>query len=82
MINLIFKDLGTPNEQIWPGYEKLPVVQSVSLPQFQGESDLRIKYDISNDILDDEGYELLMAMLHYNPEKRIIASDALNHPFL
>ena len=43
---------------------------------------MRIKYDISNDILDDEGYELLMAMLHYNPEKRIIASDALNHPFL
>lgn len=29
MINLIFKDLGTPNDDIWPGYSQLPVVQSM-----------------------------------------------------
>ena len=29
MINLIFKDLGTPNDDIWPGYSQLPHVQSM-----------------------------------------------------
>jgi cell division cycle 2-like protein len=32
MINLIFKDLGTPNDTIWPGYSQLPVVQSMQIP--------------------------------------------------
>lgn len=32
MINLIFKDLGTPNDHIWPGYSQLPVVQSMQIP--------------------------------------------------
>jgi serine/threonine protein kinase len=31
--------------------------------------------------MDDQGYDLLMRMLHYDPEQRIIASDALNHEY-
>ena len=43
---------------------------------------MRDKFGLSKDLLDDEGYDLLMRMLHYDPEHRIIASDALNHPYL
>ena len=44
--------------------------------------DLREAYKIPKEVLDDSGYDLLMSLLHYNPEQRIIASDALNHPYL
>ena len=84
MLNLIFANLGTPNDQIWPGFSQLPVIQQVPnlvKHEFPAE-DLREKHGISKEILDDEGYDLMMRMLHYNPEQRIIASDALNHPYL
>lgn len=84
MLNLIFSNLGTPNDQIWPGFSQLPAIQQVPnfvKHQFPAQ-DLREKHGISKDILDDEGYDLMMRMLHYNPEQRIIASDALNHPYL
>jgi len=32
--------------------------------------------------MGDMGYDLLMRMLTYDPSQRIIASDALQHPFL
>ena len=50
--------------------------------QHQPVADLRDKHGVPHDVLDDEGYDLLMQMLRYNPERRIIASDALNHPYL
>ena len=28
-LNQIFKELGTPNDKIWPGYSKLPAVKKV-----------------------------------------------------
>jgi len=38
-------------------------------------------FGISKELLDDTGYDLLIRMLHYDPEQRIIASDALDHPY-
>ena len=81
IINKIFKELGTPNDEIWPGYSQLPVVRRMNLPQCVAVPDLRIKCGIPKELLDDEGYDLLMRMLHYNPEQRIIASDALSHSY-
>ena len=54
----------------------------MQIPQYPAVPDLRTKYNIPKDVLDDSGYDLLMRLLHYNPEQRIIASDALNHPYL
>lgn len=82
MINKIFEVLGTPNDNIWPGYSNLPYVSVINIIQYPAQDDLRDTFGISKDLLDDEGYNLMMRMLHYDPEQRIIASDALMHPYL
>ncbi|KAJ0036576.1 hypothetical protein NQD34_005253 [Periophthalmus magnuspinnatus] len=33
-INKIFKDLGSPSEKIWPGYNELPAVKKMSFTEF------------------------------------------------
>ena len=43
--------------------------------------DLRDHFNLHN-VLDDEGYDLLMKMLVFDPKQRIIASQALEHPYL
>ena len=68
MIKKIFKTLGTPNEEIWPGFSELPVMKQMTFPTHEGDGDLRDKYNISRELLDDQGYNLMMRMLHYNPE--------------
>jgi len=85
MIHKIFEVLGTPTDAIWPGFSNLPVVQTIAqltARHYQPQGDLRDTFGISKDLLDDEGYDLLMRMLHYDPEQRIIAADALTHPYL
>ena len=82
MIDQIFSVLGTPDDEMWPGYSQLPLVNMLNVNKYEAKGDLRDYYGISKELLDDEGYDLMMRMLHYNPEKRIIASDALNHAYL
>ena len=36
---------------------------------------------LREDVLDDDGLELLLQMLQYDPEKRIRAEEALQHPY-
>lgn len=81
MINLIFGAFGTPNVQVWPEYEQMPIVQQIQLPQHKGVGDLRDYHSLQN-VLDDDGYDLLMKMLTFDPKQRIIASQALEHPYL
>jgi cyclin-dependent kinase len=53
MINMIFSTLGTPTEDIWPGFSQLPVSRQMQFPIHQGVGDLRDKYGISRELLDD-----------------------------
>ena len=53
MINRIFEHLGTPNDEKWPGYSQLPHVQTMQMPQHQAVPDLREKYNIPVEVLDD-----------------------------
>eukprot|EP01096_Ripella_sp_DP13-Kostka_P002831 TRINITY_DN1398_c1_g1_i1.p1 TRINITY_DN1398_c1_g1~~TRINITY_DN1398_c1_g1_i1.p1 ORF type:complete len:293 (+),score=120.60 TRINITY_DN1398_c1_g1_i1:326-1204(+) len=72
----IFKILGTPTEEQWPG-----VTELLETNAYVG--DVYPAQDIRNIVvgLDDLGYDLLNKMLQYEPNRRISADQALNHPF-
>ncbi|XP_078443362.1 cyclin-dependent kinase B2-1-like [Wolffia australiana] len=70
----IFRLLGTPNEETWPGVSKLPNWHEY--PQWSPK-------DIASAVpkLEPSGVELLSMMLKYDPAKRITAKKALDHPY-
>jgi len=71
----IFRILGTPNEENWPGVRQLPDYKS-TFPQWS-------RQDIANIVpqLDDAGVDILIAFLIYDTAKRISAKRALIHPY-
>ncbi|CAN1221091.1 Cyclin-dependent kinase G-2 [Linum grandiflorum] len=82
-LKTIFGILGTPSENIWPGLSKLPGAKA-NFPQ-QPYNLLRKKFPgrsvTGSTVLSDLGYDLLSRLLTYDPEKRITADAALDHPW-
>ncbi|ORY04076.1 kinase-like protein [Basidiobolus meristosporus CBS 931.73] len=75
-LELIIKLLGTPNERIWRGFNRLPLAQSIKLPE-QRYNNLKIELpDLSKETL-----LLLNGLLTYDPEKRFNVKKALTHPY-
>lgn len=73
-LKTIFRALGTPTEEDWPGHTKLP--DYVPVGQFQ-KTPLRELFTAATaDCLN-----LLSRCFVYDPKKRISALDALNHPY-
>jgi len=72
----IFKLLGTPNEETWPGLKALPEWKTNKYPNYPPQNIRNIVAP-----LDENGYDLLNKMLQYDPTKRITAKDALKHPY-
>lgn len=71
----IFRSLGTPNDEVWPGVSSLPDWKA-TFPKWQKRS---IRSAVPT--LDEQGVDLLSKMLQYQPSKRISAKAALNHPW-
>ncbi|KAG0280981.1 Cyclin-dependent kinase catalytic subunit [Linnemannia exigua] len=71
----IFKILGTPNENVWPGVSSLKD-WNPEFPKWQ-RKDLRALIPG----LDDNGLNLFEQLIDYNPARRISAKRALHHPF-
>jgi len=71
----IFRILGTPNEDVWPGVVDLPNYKT-TFPHWRASDITRIVPG-----LDANGYDLLGKMLEYDPAKRISAKRAMNHPY-
>ena len=71
----IFRVLGTPNEDCWPGVSQLS--------DFKADFPHWNKQSLGNMIpqLDVMGIDLLEKMLEYDPAKRITAKQALGHPY-
>ncbi|KAK1259419.1 Cyclin-dependent kinase B2-2 [Acorus gramineus] len=70
----IFRLLGTPNEEVWPGVSKL--ANWHEFPQWNPQDLSRVVPS-----LDAEGVDLLSKMLQYEPSKRISAKKAMEHPY-
>jgi len=77
----IFRTLGTPNEQIWPGVSKLPDYKP-TFPKWpvQGmDKTITIWGDAAS--VAPQGIDLLASMLVYEPAKRISAKSSMTHPY-
>jgi len=71
----IFKLLGTPTKQTWPGMVELPEYKE-NMAFFPPQS---LKKVVPR--LDANGLDLLNRMLQYEPSKRISAEAALQHQY-
>jgi len=70
----IFKYMGTPNEDTWPGVS--------SLPEYKKDFPVYHSQPLNTVVLrlDENSHQLLSEMLKYNPSSRITAENALHHP--
>ncbi|XP_036323270.1 cyclin-dependent kinase 2 [Rhagoletis pomonella] len=69
----IFRTLGTPDENTWPGVSQLPDYKA-KFPRWE-------KTNIPDVILKHEGYDLFKVMMLYEPNERISAKNAMTHPY-
>eukprot|EP00727_Mastigamoeba_balamuthi_P007047 m51a1_g2963 Cyclin-dependent kinase 5 homolog (295) ;mRNA; r:686317-688019 len=71
----IFKILGTPTPAIWPSI--------VELPDYKADFPLFPPKNLADltPALGEKGHQLLYEFLQYDPNRRITAAAALNHPF-
>lgn len=72
----IFKELGTPNETIWPDYPNLPAVKKLHFTTYPINS-LHTRFPQ----LTVLGCGLLQAFLTYDPKQRVTAEAALKHDY-
>ncbi|EKX54965.1 hypothetical protein GUITHDRAFT_63148, partial [Guillardia theta CCMP2712] len=73
---VIFQFFGTPNEEDWPGVTSLPNY----ILQFPRWNPMEITAALK--IPDDSPYRINSDMLDLNPNRRISAEEALDHPAL
>jgi len=76
LISMIFKLLGPPTNNSWPEFSSLPLAVAISLPSPQPHQ-FRTRFPY----LTAAGLDLLMSFLTYDPERRISAEEALDHPY-
>jgi cell division cycle 2-like protein len=76
LISMIFKLLGPPTNDSWPEFSSLPLAKSITLPSPQPHQ-FRQKLPF----LTVAGIDLLSSLLTYDPERRITAEEALQHPY-
>uniref|UniRef100_A0A915N3J1 cyclin-dependent kinase n=1 Tax=Meloidogyne javanica TaxID=6303 RepID=A0A915N3J1_MELJA len=72
----IFKELGTPNEQIWPGCSSLPGMRNLNFPETPFS---QLRRNFCSELPDDDGFNLLNRLLALDPSKRFSANEALEN---
>ncbi len=76
-LSLIFDLLGSPNDEIWPGFSGLPLTKKLNL-KYQPNDQLKSKFE---DFISESGRDLISKMLIYDPKKRITTKNALKHKY-
>jgi len=73
----IFRSLGTPTDESWPGVSSLPDYKPV-FPRWKTQ-DIQQLLPLQ---LAPGGHDLLVRLLTYNPATRMSAKRALDHPYI
>lgn len=75
-LHFIFRMLGTPTEESWPGISANPQFRSHRFPTYRPEGLRR-----HAPRLDHEGADLLGKLLQFEGRRRVPAAEAMGHPF-
>uniref|UniRef100_A0A8C0SYZ4 cyclin-dependent kinase n=1 Tax=Canis lupus familiaris TaxID=9615 RepID=A0A8C0SYZ4_CANLF len=75
-LHLIFRLLGTPTEETWPGVMALSEFRAYSFPQYLPQPLIS-----HAPRLDTDGLHLLSSLLLYESKSRMSAEAALSHPY-
>jgi len=81
-IDTVFKVMGTPDPNVWPGVRDLPEYRDdwPVYPTRPASEVLRASESVVK-ALGDDGLDLLDQLLQYDPSKRISADNALRHNY-
>jgi cell division cycle 2-like protein len=87
----IFGVLGMPDDRTWPEFKSLPLTGKVmefksSLPPThkmlpEGQEHSRLRDIFPGEKLSEQGFQVLLGLLTYNPDKRLTAAKALKLPW-
>ncbi|CAM0871941.1 unnamed protein product [Alopecurus aequalis] len=76
----IFSVLGLPDERTWPEFVSLP--RAAAFPQWlPAPQDSRFRELFHEEMLSEDGFQVLKGLLECNPEKRLTAAAALQLPW-
>jgi len=75
-LHLIFKVLGTPTEENWPGISSSEELQNYNFPPYPAEPLVK-----RAPRLDSEGIDLVSKFLLYEARKRVSAKDGMHHSY-
>ncbi|XP_078003998.1 cyclin-dependent kinase 16 isoform X2 [Phascolarctos cinereus] len=75
-LHFIFRILGTPTEETWPGISSNEEFKNYDYPKYRAEALLS-----HAPRLDTDGADLLARLLQFEGRNRISADDAMRHPF-
>ncbi|XP_067171227.1 cyclin-dependent kinase 16-like [Apteryx mantelli] len=75
-LHFIFRLLGTPTEETWPGIQGNEEFRAHKYPLYRPEGLLR-----HAPRLDNDGADLLGKLLQFEGRRRISAAEAMRHPF-
>ncbi|XP_058245710.1 cyclin-dependent kinase 17-like isoform X5 [Hemibagrus wyckioides] len=75
-LHLIFRILGTPTEESWPGVSTSEEFRNYNFPRYRPEPLVNHAPRI-----DSDGDDLIMQLLKFEARQRISAEEALRHPY-
>uniref|UniRef100_A0A4X2MCI5 cyclin-dependent kinase n=1 Tax=Vombatus ursinus TaxID=29139 RepID=A0A4X2MCI5_VOMUR len=75
-LHLIFRLLGTPSQETWPGVSSNDEFKNYNFPKYKPQPLIN-----HAPRLDSEGIELITRFLQYESKKRISAEEAMKHAY-
>ncbi|KAJ8002638.1 hypothetical protein DPEC_G00160970 [Dallia pectoralis] len=75
-LHLIFRLLGTPTEDSWPGVSSMDEFKSYKFPKYKTQPLIN-----HAPRLDTDGIDLLLSFLKYESKKRMPADEAMRQPY-